>query len=51
MSIYNKLNTRITNITFIYEQVHPWRRKEGGKRGKEAKIKAYVLENFNVNSY
>ena len=30
VSFYAKINTKLTNITFIFDQIHPRRRKVGG---------------------
>ena len=39
ISIHTKLNTRITNITFVFNQMHPCEREKGGKCEKVLKLK------------
>ena len=44
MSIYTKLNTRITNINFIFDQIHPCGWNKAKRGGKKEEVKAYNFQ-------
>ena len=50
VSIPTKLNTRITNITFIFDEIHPWRWNEDGMHENKNTNKVDTKSNVLVHT-